>query len=307
MMSSDSAAGARGEPGEERASTVTPSDDGARDDRARGGGPLAGGVDDDSLESVRLGALSLPARAVVAVAIGALAVYACWHLAMIFLFVAPSNTVREEHWGTVRAYMYPEFEQNWKLFAPNPLQRNTAVHARAEIREGAGQSPSTTEWIDLTAWEIDQIRHNPLPSHSNQNMLRRGWDFYEKSHNDDGEPVGMRGEVSASYLHRIALERLGDRLDLTTVERIQLRVVNTRVPAPNWRSEDFDTEPTAEELGWWTVTTEDLPADVRTSGDAAGRGAEAEGETEDADGGTEADGDTAADANDDTDGNEARP
>ncbi|GAA3884649.1 hypothetical protein GCM10022227_47640 [Streptomyces sedi] len=283
-------------------------DDGARDDGARGDGPLADRVGDDSLESVRLGSLSLPARAVVAVAIGALAVYACWHLAMVFLFVAPSNTVREEHWGTVRGYMYPEFEQNWKLFAPNPLQRNTAVHARAEIREGAGRSPSTTEWIDLTAWEIEQIRHHPLPSHSNQNMLRRGWDFYDKSHNDDGEPIGMRGEVSASYLHRIALERLGDRLDLNTVERIQLRVVNTRVPAPNWRSEDFDTEPTTQELGWWTVTTEDLPADVDTGGtDNARRDADADpgdadnadetGETQDAEG---------AEDSDDTGGNEAR-
>ncbi|KAB8163718.1 hypothetical protein FH609_018790 [Streptomyces sp. 3MP-14] len=256
MQPSDTAAGAGNEPDGERVSAGAPPGE---------NGPAG----EESLESVRLGSLSLPARSVVAVAVGGLAVYLCWHLAMVFLFVAPSNTVREEHWETVRGYMYPEFEQNWKLFAPNPLQRNTAVHVRAEIREGEGQSPVTTEWIDLTAWEVEHIRHHPLPSHSNQNMLRRAWDFYDKSHNDEGEPVGMRGEVSASYLHRIALERLSERLDVTTVERVQLRVSNTRVPAPSWRREDFDTDPSYQELGWWTVTSEDLPADARTRSRAA--------------------------------------
>ncbi|MDT0266949.1 DUF5819 family protein [Streptomyces sp. DSM 44915] len=271
-------------------------------DTAAGSADEAGGAQrsdegpppEGSLESVRLGALSLPARAVLGVAGVGLAGYLCWHLAMVFLFVAPSNTVREENWDTVRGYMYPEFEQNWKLFAPNPLQRNTAVHVRAEIREGVGQSGTVTEWIDLTAWEVDQIRYNLLPSHSNQNMLRRGWDFYDKSHNEEGEPVGLRGEVSASYLHRIALERLGDRLDLGTVERIQLRASHTRVPAPDWRAEEYDTDPTYQELDWWTVTSDDLPHDAPPR-----RGATQES----AEGG----GGAGSEENAESAGNEARP
>ncbi|UED85496.1 DUF5819 family protein [Streptomyces profundus] len=248
MLPSDTAAGSAGA-----------ADDGKRADTA----PPEG-----ELESVNLGALSLRARAVLAVAISGIGVFACWHLAMIFLFVAPSNTVREEHWGVVGGYMYPEFEQNWKLFAPNPMQRDTVVEARAEVSEEWGQDPEITEWIDLTAMDIEQIRHNPLPSHSHLNMLRRSWDFYDKVHNDDGEPIGMRGEVAASYLHRIALQRLDERMDLGGVERIQLRVVTTRVPPPSWRTEDYDTSPVTQELEWWTVTADDRPEGVPGPGEA---------------------------------------
>ncbi|ARQ69806.1 DUF5819 family protein [Streptomyces marincola] len=209
-------------------------------------------------ESVRLSALSLPARLVIAVAVGGVGTFMTWHLAMVFLFVAPSNTVSEEHGDTVRGYMYPEFEQNWKLFAPNPLQRNEGLSVRAEVREADG-STRVTDWIDLTAMDIDGIRHQLLPSHTAQNTLRRAWDFYSGSHDDDGDPVGLRGELSEAYVHRIALLRIQDSVDLGTVERVQLRSTVQRVPAPAWRPEDFDTAPVHEELDWWVVTTEDLP------------------------------------------------
>lgn len=71
-------------------------------------------------ESVRLSSLSLPARLVVALSIGGLAVFAAWHALAAFLFVAPSNTIMKDHGPAIRGYIYPEFEQNWKLFAPNP-------------------------------------------------------------------------------------------------------------------------------------------------------------------------------------------
>jgi hypothetical protein len=209
-------------------------------------------------ESVRLGALSLPARLVISLAVGSLAAFTAWHLALVFLFVSPSNTVREENYEQVRGYIFPEFEQNWRLFAPNPLQRNEAVHVRAEIREPDG-STRVTDWIDLTAIDVGRIEHNPLPSHTTQNMLRRAFDFYTGAHDDEGNPVGQRGELSAAYVHRIALLRLSDTMDVNTVQRIQLRSAVTRVPAPDWRREEFDTGTSYEEMGWWVVTTRDLP------------------------------------------------
>ncbi|MDT0307093.1 DUF5819 family protein [Streptomyces sp. DSM 44917] len=210
-------------------------------------------------ETVRLTALSVPARLIVGTALTALGGFTLWHLAMVFLFVAPSNDISEEYEETVRGYVYPEFEQNWRLFAPNPVQRNEAVHVRAEIRGGDGVR-RVTDWIDLTAMDVEEIQHTPLPSHSAQNTLRRAWDFYSGSHDEDGDPIGLRGEVSAAYVHRIALLRLGERgYDLDAVERVQLRSVITRVPAPSWRPEDFDTSPQYDELNWWVVTTEDLP------------------------------------------------
>ncbi len=221
-------------------------------------------ADETPTESVRLGALSLPARLVIAVAVGGVAAFTAWHMAMVFLFVTPSNTLNEEHHDTVRGYIYPEFEQNWKLFAPNPLQRNERLSVRAEVtgEDGTGR---VTDWISLTDIDIEGIRHQLLPSHTAQNTLRRAWDFYTKSHDEDGNPVGLRGELSESYVRRIALLRLQDRIDLGTVERIQLRSETQRVPAPSWRQEDFDTSPVHEELDWWVVTTEDLPSGALAS------------------------------------------
>ncbi|WP_326598000.1 DUF5819 family protein [Streptomyces sp. NBC_01803] len=237
---------------------MLPSDTAPEHDAEHDAHPAAG--PEVPTESVSLGALSLPARLTVAVAVGAVAVYTVWHLAMVFLFVAPSNTLSEDYRDTVRGYIYPEFEQNWKLFAPNPLQRQEGLEVRAEVR-GADGGTEITDWLDLGAIDVEGIRHNPLPSHTAQNLMRRAWDFYVGAHNEDGDPVGQRGELSASYVHRIALLRLGEEtdLDLDAVERLQLRSSTTRVPAPDWRAENYDTDTYYEELDWWAVTAEDLP------------------------------------------------
>ena len=212
-------------------------------------------------ESVELRAISLPSRVVIGVALGGLGLYALFHLAMVFLVLAPSNTVSEDNHELIHDYVYPEFEQNWKLFAPNPLQSNVAVQARAEVRDEQGTR--ITEWYDLTRLDIERIRHHPLPSHSAQNILRRGWDFFRGAHDDEGKPVGLRGRLSEQYMHRIVLERLAGVLDLDTVQRVQFREASTRVPAPEWRPEDFDTSTDYQEFDWWPVGTKDLPEEYR--------------------------------------------
>lgn len=197
--------------------------------------------------------LSKPYRVIAALALGAIVVAACAHLAFVFLHVAPSNTVGKRHAATIDGWIYPEFEQNWKLFAPNPLQQNIAVQVRAQVRTAGGEL-TTSAWRDLSAEDGAAIRHDPLPSHTRQNELRRAWDFFTGSHDDDNKPNGERGELSEAYLRRIALERLagwqrgGDR-----VVRIQLRSATTAVAAPKWSEERTDTRTYYRELPWWTV------------------------------------------------------
>lgn len=203
--------------------------------------------------------LSLPYQVAAALALAGVAVVGVVHIAMVFLHVAPSNTVTKQHGKVVDDWIYPEFEQNWKLFAPNPLQQNIAVQARAEIRMADGQR-KTTGWIDLSAGDGSGIRGNPLPSHTQQNELRRGWEFFINSHTDDNKPNGLRGELSDRYIHRIVMLRLGARRDGGTVERVQVRSVTTSVKAPAWSDEKIDTRPYYRVVPWWTVTPADLPA-----------------------------------------------
>ncbi|MCB5179882.1 DUF5819 family protein [Streptomyces antimicrobicus] len=193
-----------------------------------------------------------PYRVVAALALGAVSVAACWHLAMVFLHVAPSNTVTKRHGATVDAWVYPEFEQNWKLFAPNPLQQNIAVEVRAQIRTEAGER-LTTDWRDLSAEDARRIRHQLLPSHTAQNELRRAWDFYTSSHDEDEKPQGERGALSEAYLQRIAVARLAGTYGAGELLRVQLRSVTRAVAAPRWSTETTDTAPSYRELPWWTV------------------------------------------------------
>jgi hypothetical protein len=207
--------------------------------------------------------MSLPpaARIVVAVALGVVTVLVVVHLAMVFLHVAPANTVSKRYGSTVSDYINPEFEQNWKLFAPNPLQQNIAVHARAEVARPDG-STERTGWVDLTAMDTENIRGNPFPSHTDQNELRRAWDFFTGSHDAENRSTGLRGDLSEEYLRRIVMSRFGSELNGGEVRRVQVRSATTPVAPPPWSGESFGTETTYRVLPWWPVDRTDVPEDA---------------------------------------------
>ncbi|MEU1512523.1 DUF5819 family protein [Streptomyces sp. NPDC005811] len=193
-----------------------------------------------------------------ALALAVVAVAVCVHLGMVFLHVAPSNTVTKAHGKAIDDWVYPEFEQNWKLFAPNPLQQNIAVQVRAEIRTADGRS-RTTGWYDLSAQDGRDIDRNIVPSHTQQNELRRAWDFFTATHGSDNRPVGLRGDLSETYLRRIVELRLerGGALQVDGVDgalqRVQVRSRTVNVTPPKWSTEKVSSTPVYRVLPWWTV------------------------------------------------------
>ncbi|MEU3441199.1 DUF5819 family protein [Streptomyces griseoincarnatus] len=205
-------------------------------------------------------ALSLRYQIGAALALAVVAVAVCVHLGMTFLHVAPPNTVSKKHSGTISDWIYPEFEQNWKLFAPNPLQQNVSVQVRAEIRTPDGGS-RTTGWYDLSAQDGRAIDGNPAPSHTQQNELRRAWDFYVSTHDDDNRPVGLRGALSESYLRRIMVMRL-DRANAAgrdgEVARVQVRSRTTQVPPPSWSGEKASDKVVERVLPWWLLPEDEI-------------------------------------------------
>ncbi|MFF2423673.1 DUF5819 family protein [Streptomyces mirabilis] len=220
---------------------------------------------------VPTGIASLPLRSqiVAALALAVVAVVACVHLGMVFLHVAPSNTVTKQHGRAIDEWIYPEFEQNWKLFAPNPLQQNIDVQVRAQVR-GADGGITETGWYDLSALDGAAIDGNLLPSHTQQNELRRAWDFYIGTHDNDNHPVGLRGDLSQRYLRRIVvlrLDREGAGGKGAVVESVQVRSRTTNVPPPKWSEEQVSDTPVLRELPWWTVPEEDV-TDARTEASA---------------------------------------
>ena len=210
-------------------------------------------------------ALSLRYQIVAALALAVVAVAACVHLGMVFLHVAPSNTVTRQHGRAIDEWVYPEFEQNWKLFAPNPLQQNIAVQVRAEVRLENGSSRETG-WYDLSALDGAAIDGNLLPSHTQQNELRRAWDFYVATHDSANRPMALRGALSEKYLRRIVVLRLDRDAVGGDVERVQVRSRTTNVPPPEWNEEQVSDKPVFRVLPWWSVAQDD-----RTEAQAAAR------------------------------------
>lgn len=220
----------------------------------------------DPPERRGIAALSPRYQVAAALAIAGVAVVACVHVLMVFFHVAPPNTVSKQYAAVIDDWIYPEFEQNWKLFAPNPLQQNIAVQARAEVRTSDG-TLRTTHWYGLSELDGAAIDGNLLPSHTQQNELRRAWDIYVSTHDTQDRPNGLRGTLSEQYLRRILVLRL-DRLDVAgkgdTVERVQVRSQSTMVEPPKWSNERTNRKPVYRQVPWWTVTSLDAPLDSGT-------------------------------------------
>ncbi|MER7223981.1 DUF5819 family protein [Streptomyces rubradiris] len=210
-------------------------------------------------------ALSPCYQVVAALALAVVAVGACVHLLMVFLTLTPSNTVTKRHGEAIEDWVYPEFEQNWKLFAPNPLQQNIAVQVRAEVRMPDG-GLLTTGWTDLSAQDGAAIDGNPAPSHTQQNELRRAWDFFAGTHGADNRAIGMRGSLSEQYLRRIVVMRLY-RSDPASregvIQRVQVRSRTTNVQPPPWSRERVSDKPVYRLLPWWSVTSDEAAGGVR--------------------------------------------
>ncbi|MGI5376773.1 DUF5819 family protein [Streptomyces sp. CA-251387] len=210
-------------------------------------------------------ALSLRYQIGAALALAVVAIAVCVHMGLVFLHVAPPNTVTKQHGRAIDDWIYPEFEQNWKLFAPNPLQQNIAVQVRAEISTGDGDT-RTTRWYDLSAQDGRAIDGNLLPSHTQQNELRRAWDFFVATHDAQNRPMGLRGALSETYLRHIVelrLDRAGAAGEGGVVERVQVRSRTTNVRPPQWSDEQVSDRPTYRVLPWWWVPAEETEGNAR--------------------------------------------
>ncbi len=203
-------------------------------------------------------AWSAPARAVLGASAALLITATGLFLGAVFLHVAPANSLSRQYREQVDGLIYPEFEQNWKLFAPNPLQQNVAVDARVRTASADGEA-RVHDWVGLTAQDIAAIRGNPAPSHADQNLLRRAWDFYDGSHSaQDESTTTPRGRLAEEYLKRIAVQRIGSSVDGQPVVGVELRVTSTTVAPPAWNDEAEPPAPRVRELPWWPVKDEDL-------------------------------------------------
>lgn len=177
------------------------------------------------------------------------------HLLFIFLHVAPSNTISQRYQDRVNAWVYPLFEQNWKLFAPNPESFNQKISVRT-MHTAEDGAPKVSDWFDLSAVDESSVRHSVFPSRTAQNMLRRAWASYYETHGGDDQHRSDRARMMQEYLRNIAADRVGAHRK-GPFESVQLRVSTLPVAAPAKAGSTQPTSPPRGEtriLPWWEVT-----------------------------------------------------
>jgi hypothetical protein len=175
------------------------------------------------------------------------------HVLLVFLHVAPANTVSKRYGSQINGWVFPFFEQNWRLFAPDPESVNRQILARTAHTESDG-SVRVSPWFDLTAVDGSAVEHHAFPSHTAQNMLRRAWSGYADSHGGDDSVRTERAVMMRKYLANIAADRLAAH-EGATFDFVQLRVVTRPVAAPGSTVGDHPPKPSENRLlPWWKVT-----------------------------------------------------
>jgi hypothetical protein len=203
------------------------------------------------------GRWSLPARLLLGTAAVTLAGAVAWHLGMIFLYNAPANAISQKYQSEINGYVSSEFEQNWQLFAPNPINVNNAVEVRVQTLTAAGHGPRSG-WVNLTAQDIAHIRDNPLPSHADQDLLYAAWEDYTSWHSwPSDRSTGSGGPLSEEYVKRIALQRLGRDWEGHPILAIQVREASTPIGGPAWTGAPQRPRTSYWTLKWWPVAGAD--------------------------------------------------
>ncbi|MDJ0382494.1 DUF5819 family protein [Streptomyces sp. G-G2] len=152
------------------------------------------------------------------------------HVLLVFLHVAPPNAVSQQYSRQVNAWVFPLFEQNWRLFAPDPESVNRQISARA-MRTAPDGTAQVSDWFDLSGADGSAVEHNPFPSHTSQNMLRRAWSSYLETHGGDDQARTERALMMETYLRNIAADRVAAHRG-GAFDSIQLRVVTVPIGPP---------------------------------------------------------------------------
>lgn len=186
-------------------------------------------------------------RAVTSAAVALCLATALIHVLFVFLHVAPPNPLSQQYSRQVSAWIFPLFEQNWRLFAPDPESVNRQISARTMHTTPDG-TVRVSGWFDLTAVDNSAVKHNAFPSHTAQNMLRRAWSSYVETHGGDDRPRSERALMVQRYLTNIAADRIADHRG-GTFESVQLRVITVPIAAPAAAPRPAETR----YLPWWKV------------------------------------------------------
>ncbi|NGN68587.1 hypothetical protein G5C51_32425 [Streptomyces sp. A7024] len=168
---------------------------------------------------------------------------AAYHLGMVFLAIAPPNVIKDHSMQQVQWWIYPWFEQGWKMFAPEPVSTNRAFEVR--VRNGT----KVSRWENLTAADDAEIRGDLITSRQHANVLRRVWDGMESLDKKKG-PRNPGEAIRFTYARNVVVQRM-EALGYENFSKIQIRVRLQKVPPHNNVNAEQPWQTMM--LPWWGV------------------------------------------------------
>ncbi|MBN6053149.1 hypothetical protein JYK22_14510, partial [Nonomuraea sp. RK-328] len=210
--------------------------------------------------------LSGPRRKIIVAWFLFCALLLAFHFVAVFLYLAPRNPVSAWSAETVNAYIRPYFQQNWELFAPDPIDYNTRVLVRARIRDSSG-AERITPWTDISEPGRERIRGSLFPGRLSRLVIGG----HEIMNDSDVAPTTTSPETedtaerpsesgppdptaqSQAVRHMSAIATLAARAAWGDgITAVQVRI-STR-PAPRFAIQDQsdDGETYDSDFGWWS-------------------------------------------------------
>lgn len=210
------------------------------------------------------------------------------HFGVTFLFNAPDNPVKDALGDEVSGYIQPFFQQNWSLFAPNPINSEDELLVRAQVLDPDSGETTTTDWVSATRLEWQLIENNPFPSRASRlsSNLHRRLDSAWRQLSTDQQSVlaedfsyvtdwgqitdrlaGQSGgtvtadvatmvradRVATAYATQFATAHWGE-----DVQAVQYQL--SRTPVPRWQERFADAPeavPTIRDFGWRPLVVND--------------------------------------------------
>lgn len=221
-------------------------------------------------------------RIAVAATVALVAAVVPTHAAMTFLHVAPTNPVSVAANSAVTSWIYPYFQQNWQLFAPDPVSRDNGVLAQGRTSADG----EATGYVDLSSPMLERKLHSLVPDRLPYVVSGASHSFLTARQNvldampSDSPPLSAAGEEVALALPKEVLEevspmqvaayddalnRLAEVAALHVREdtgadptQVQVRLVTHTFPRWSQRHDAGLGEISYSDLPWYDLDSKDL-------------------------------------------------
>jgi hypothetical protein len=140
--------------------------------------------------------------------------------------------------------MVPYFAQDWRLFAPEPVETDRSVLVRAKIVDAQGRD-RVSPWLDVTSPEFAHTTGHVFPSR----ISRLSIGVYDCVADAEAQEGKERAEAFARTLATLAARaQWGDSVTL-----VQMRFVERVFPQLSEREDSDVNEVRCRDLPWWSA------------------------------------------------------